>query len=457
MRRLFVTLIGVAATAVLLLGGGIVRSPAADAATPVRDIAFPVRESVDYEDTFGACRDGCSRYHEGQDLIGHRLNHLLAATDATVTYIRDDAGGTAGNWIKITDQAGWSYSYMHVNNDAPSTDDGTNPARWRFASGIEVGAKVQRGQFIAYMGDSGNAEGSVPHVHFEIRTPNGTPINAYDSLQLAEGKPVTGICGPNTAPTPSPHDGTLPGYFAVGENGAVDAFGTANHAGDRSDDGVSAPIVGIAATPSGQGYWLAARDGNVYQFGDAGVGGNAKSMKLAATVIGIAATPNGAGFWLATDDGAIYPFGSARSYGSALNRPLTSPVVDIVSTATGRGYFIVTDRGVVYAYGDAQHRGDATDKELVSPITSIVSTSSGNGYWLLSRRGGLLAYGDAEELGTIPTRGLCDPAPAADLIASAGGGGYGIMQTDGTVLEFGNAASLGDAHAGTIVDVVAVG
>ncbi len=36
------------------------------------------------------------------------------------------------------------------------------------------------------MGDSGNAEGSVPHVHFEIRQPDGTPINPYQSLAAAQ-------------------------------------------------------------------------------------------------------------------------------------------------------------------------------------------------------------------------------------------------------------------------------
>ena len=51
---------------------------------------------------------------------------------------------------------------------------------------MTVGSQVRAGQVIAYMGDSGNAEGSVPHVHFEIRQPDGTPVNPYQSLVAAQ-------------------------------------------------------------------------------------------------------------------------------------------------------------------------------------------------------------------------------------------------------------------------------
>ena len=456
MRRLCIIFTALGAAA-MLAGGGLDRTSAADDPPVVRDIAFPVTEDVYYVDTFGACRDGCSRRHEGQDLIGKRLNHLVAAADGTVSYMRTDSAGTAGNWIKLEGDDGWFYSYMHVNNDAPGTDDGTNPKRWRFAAGIVEGARVTKGQFIGYMGDSGNAEGSVPHLHFEIRTPNNTAVNAYASLQRAEGEPVPKPCGTNTAPTPDPESGSIPGYFALSAGGNVDAVGSADHVGDATIASNDNPAVGLAPTPTGAGYWITTRDGNVERFGDATVAGDATGMRLSTNVVAIAAKPDGRGFWLATEDGGVLPFGTAGTYGDALSRPLSAAITDIAITSTGRGYWLVTDAGAVLAYGDAQHRGDASTVELVSPIVSITPTPSGQGYWLMSRRGGLIAYGDAGTFGTLPMLGLCKPKPAAGLLPSVDGDGYAIVQTDGVAREFGNADTSAAASSGATVDAVPVG
>ena len=151
-------------------------------------ITFPVEGSVSYSDSFGACRgSGCSRSHEGNDLMGSKLQRLIAANDATVVWSKETAtpDGLNSNYLILEDDAGWEYWYIHINNDSPGTDDGANPAEWRFAPGIERGSRVKAGQHIAYMGDSGNAEWTAPHVHFEIREPSGTPIDPYQSLQSA--------------------------------------------------------------------------------------------------------------------------------------------------------------------------------------------------------------------------------------------------------------------------------
>lgn len=154
-------------------------------AAEIRQMRFPVNGQVSYVETFGACRDGCRRYHQGNDIFAPKLTHLLAARDGHVTWFRTDASGTAGNGIGITDAEGWRYLYLHVNNDSPGTDDGRNPARWRFATGIRMGTKVYAGQIIGYLGDSGNAETTPPHVHFELRRPDGVNISPYSSLQNA--------------------------------------------------------------------------------------------------------------------------------------------------------------------------------------------------------------------------------------------------------------------------------
>jgi hypothetical protein len=159
----------------------------------VRSIVFPVLGPVQYGNDWGACRDGCSRRHQGTDLIGVRMQPLLAAVDGTVTRLRHESRGTAGTVITVTGADGWYYNYFHVNNDTPGTDDGAAEPEWRIAPGLTVGSAVRAGQVIAYMGDSGNAEGSVPHLHFEIRRPDRVPVNPYPSLKAAQQDPA---CAP---------------------------------------------------------------------------------------------------------------------------------------------------------------------------------------------------------------------------------------------------------------------
>jgi hypothetical protein len=160
-----------------------------------RDISFPVLGPVRYSNDFGACRDGCARHHEGNDLLGVRMQPLLAAVDGTITRIQTDAG-ISGNAITVTGADGWYYNYFHVNNDTPGTDDGKAGPEWVASPGLTVGSHVRAGQVIGYMGDSGNAEGSVPHLHFEIRTPDRTPVNPYHSLVAAQKRET---CTPDDA------------------------------------------------------------------------------------------------------------------------------------------------------------------------------------------------------------------------------------------------------------------
>jgi murein DD-endopeptidase MepM/ murein hydrolase activator NlpD len=158
----------------------------AAASSDVRMMRYPVEGPSSYIDTFGACRgDGCSRSHMGADIFGEKLQPLIAANDGWITYLRRDASGTAGNGLAITDSDGWRYLYLHLNNDTPGTD----PPRWRFAPGIELGSKVFAGQLIGYLGDSGNAETTPPHLHFELRRPDGVTINPDTSLTSASYAP----------------------------------------------------------------------------------------------------------------------------------------------------------------------------------------------------------------------------------------------------------------------------
>lgn len=202
----------------------------------LRDISFPVLGPVTYTNDWGACRDGCSRHHEGNDLIGVRMQPLLAAADGTITRIRYENVGTAGAIVTLTDGAGWAYNYFHVNNDRPGSDDGAAGPEWQVPRPLQVGDAVRAGQVIAYMGDSGNSESSVPHLHFEIRRPDDTPVNPYPSLQAAQRRETcAGTDGTWSSPTPAdvpagfvtvvPLGGD--GRWIVGPDGRLFAEGTA--------------------------------------------------------------------------------------------------------------------------------------------------------------------------------------------------------------------------------------
>ena len=196
-RAVAVALIALTAFATVGVTSAGAGTIASDAQTVVRDIVFPVVGRSTFSDTFGACRSGCTRGHEGTDIMAAKLTPMVAARDATVTWLKDTAtpDGSEGNYLMLRDADGWQYFYVHVNNDSPGTDDGANPAEWVFAPGIERGAEVKAGELVGYVGDSGNAEGTAPHLHFEIHNPAGEVINPYRSLVAAARVPAPLVVG----------------------------------------------------------------------------------------------------------------------------------------------------------------------------------------------------------------------------------------------------------------------
>lgn len=161
-------------------------APAPAAASSVPEITLPIAvdhiDSVQWTDTWGAPRSG-GRSHVGVDMLGPKMTPLVAAADGTITWMRHNT--SRGNILYLTDDQGWQYTYIHINNDTPGTDDGANRYEEAFAPGIERGARVEAGQVIAYLGDSGNAEWTVSHLHFEIVSPDGYNVNPAPIVDAA--------------------------------------------------------------------------------------------------------------------------------------------------------------------------------------------------------------------------------------------------------------------------------
>lgn len=155
-------------------------SAQADAHTdPPFEIVFPQEASkTEFNDTFGQYRSG-GRSHNGTDLLAPRMTEVYAIADGVVIYV--GTNNLSGRNVKIDHGDSWESYYVHLNNDDIGTDDGRAPWTLTTAPGVEEGMGVDAGQLIGWVGDSGNAEGTTPHTHFEMRL-DGSPINAYSLL-----------------------------------------------------------------------------------------------------------------------------------------------------------------------------------------------------------------------------------------------------------------------------------
>jgi hypothetical protein len=119
------------------------------------------------------------RRHLGIDLMAPKLSPVYAVADGVV--IRVDDSPRAGRYVMIEHESGWESWYMHLNNDVEGRDD--NRAAWDLTvvDGLTDGDEVSAGAHIAFVGDSGNAEGAHPHTHFELHLGSAT-VNPWPYL-----------------------------------------------------------------------------------------------------------------------------------------------------------------------------------------------------------------------------------------------------------------------------------
>jgi hypothetical protein len=193
-RRATRMLIAMAAFATLFVLAPLPGSPTAPTAAQAeewtadsygpRDFYFPLigQDGVDfyYRDTYGAARSG-GRSHLGVDILTYGIKGVpvVAADAGTVRYVNwswdpGDLNPERCCTLAITHDDGWETRYIHLNNDNLPGDDGKG---WGIADGIVPGVRVAAGQLIGWDGDSGNAEGVSPHLHWEIRAPGGRHVN----------------------------------------------------------------------------------------------------------------------------------------------------------------------------------------------------------------------------------------------------------------------------------------
>lgn len=207
------------------------------------------------------------------------------------------------------------------------------------------------------------------------------------------------------------------------------------------------PITGVAVVPgTDRQQWLVAADGGVFAYAGAPFFGSMGGKALSAPVVGIAPTPSGRGYWLVAADGGVFAFGDAPFLGSMGGKSLNRPVVGMASTPSGRGYWLAGADGGVFAYGDAVFAGGLAGRSLNAPITGIAAAAEGRGYWMAGADGGVFAFGAAPFVGSLGAGGSARP-----VVGIAGAArGYALVDRAGQTTFFTSGAPVtrSTLHAG---------
>ena len=127
-------------------------------------------------DTWQAPR-GVGRRHEGQDIFARRGTPILSATAGYILKIGENSLG--GQTVSVISKGGRIYYYAHLDS---------------YAKGIEIGDPVTTRTVLGYVGTTGNAQGTPPHLHFGVYTSTG----AINPLPLLIDRTAPTVKKPST-------------------------------------------------------------------------------------------------------------------------------------------------------------------------------------------------------------------------------------------------------------------
>ena len=171
---------------VLALTAGLAAASAPGAATPkvMPQLIFPVVGKATYFDDFGAARGQGG--HQGNDLMTTWRSPAVAVEAGKVKFHTTSA--RAGCMLYLYGASGTTYLYIHLNNDLTAKNDnnGKCVAGGSYWKGLKDGARVVAGQPIAYNGNSGDADQSGYHLHFEVHPGGGAAVSPFTYLNRAK-------------------------------------------------------------------------------------------------------------------------------------------------------------------------------------------------------------------------------------------------------------------------------
>ena len=136
-------------------------------------LTFPVAGYSDnaIQSFWGNPRSGGTRLHEGIDIFAPRLTPVLAVTDGHINFAGERGLGGKQVWLR-DGLFGASYYYAHLDSIKVSTTK-----------------KVSVGDTLGYVGNTGNAKTTVPHLHFGIYTSKGA-VDPLPFVRTRERKEI---------------------------------------------------------------------------------------------------------------------------------------------------------------------------------------------------------------------------------------------------------------------------
>jgi murein DD-endopeptidase MepM/ murein hydrolase activator NlpD len=138
----------------------------------IHGFVFPVGVPHTFGNSFGAPRMVGTQYvhaHQGTDILAPYGTPLVACERGIITKMGSDILGGTTFWLK--GESGTYYYYAHLS---------------RYADGMAKGNLVDAGKILGYVGDTGNAKGGPPHLHFEIHPDGGPAVNPYPLLKVVD-------------------------------------------------------------------------------------------------------------------------------------------------------------------------------------------------------------------------------------------------------------------------------
>ncbi len=136
----------------------------------IRGFVFPVGEPYTFGDSWGYPRMVGTEYehgHQGVDIMAPFGTPLYAVERGIIIRVGVDVLGGTKLWLK--GQSGTYYYYAHLS---------------AYVEGVGEGTLVEAGDVIGFVGDTGNAKGGAPHLHFQVHPGGGEPANPYGLLRV---------------------------------------------------------------------------------------------------------------------------------------------------------------------------------------------------------------------------------------------------------------------------------